>query len=119
MCLFWPIWNDAFPNAKWIIVRRSAHEIVQSCMKTTFMKAYNTEEGWGCWVNHHIARFIEMWQAGLQIREVWPRKIIDGDLSEIKEAINWCGLPWKEKEVVDFVSPSLWHNKESDEYTGA
>lgn len=38
--LVWPIWNYAFPNAKWIIVRRRTGDIIQSCLKTAFMIAF-------------------------------------------------------------------------------
>ena len=36
----WPVWNHAFPNAKWIIVRRRTGDVIDSCLKTGFMNAY-------------------------------------------------------------------------------
>ncbi len=111
MCLFWPIWDKAFPKAKWIIVRRDREEIIASCSKTNFMRAFESEKGWSWWVDQHLQRFSEMWHSGLNIREIWSRKIIDGDLSEIKEVIELIGLVWREKEVMDFISPELWHNR--------
>jgi len=38
MCLTWPAWHHAFPNAKWIIVRRRIGDIVNSCIRTGFMR---------------------------------------------------------------------------------
>jgi hypothetical protein len=38
MCQMWPVWNFAFPNARWIIVRRRTGDITQSCVKTAFMQ---------------------------------------------------------------------------------
>ena len=111
MCLIWPLWYKAFPGAKWIIIRRDREEIVQSCMKTSFMRAFDEPEGWRWWVHEHLLRFGEMWHCGLNIREIWPRKIIEGNLSELKDVINWLGLPWREKEILDFISPALWHSK--------
>ena len=109
MCLMWPIWSAAYPWAKWIIVRRKDNDIVNSCMKTGFMKRYKTPEGWGEWVGEHKKRFAEMHNAGLDIVEVWPTKAIHGDLTEIKAMIEKLGLQWMEQEVRDFICPDLWH----------
>jgi hypothetical protein len=108
-CLMWPLWNNAFPDAKWILVRRRSREIVNSCMRTGFMRAFQEEKGWFSWVEEHILRFNEMLQANINLREVWPQEMIDGQLEEIKDVIEWLGLEWKEDEVKNFVSPSLWH----------
>ena len=40
ICLFWPIWKGAFPNAKWLIVRRPDDAIIDSCLRTSFMRAF-------------------------------------------------------------------------------
>lgn len=111
MCLIWPVWHVAFPKAKWIIVRRTSDNIVRSCLNTGFMRAFHDAEGWSKWVWKHLVRFEEMKDSGLNIREVWSDKLIDGDLSEIQEAIEWAGLEWKEDEVLDFISPELWNFK--------
>lgn len=108
MCLLWPIWHNAFPYAKWIIVRRKAEDIINSCMKTGFMRAYKNEGGWRKWVYVHEERFAEMKEAGLYIFEVWPEKMIYGDFSEIENVIKQLDLDWKEKEARDFISPKLW-----------
>lgn len=108
LCLVWPLWNKAFPDAKWIIVRRDNEGIVNSCLRTGFMRAHKTREGWFWWIAQHKKRFKEMREAGLNIKQVWPVKFIEGDLSEIKATIEWLGLDWKEQEVKEFISPELW-----------
>lgn len=120
MCLIWPILNIAFPDAKWVIVRRDADGIVKSCMRTGFMRAFRSRpnqravgakdeaEGWMWWVRQHEKRFEEMREAGLNCYEVSTDKMIDGDLSEIKDCIDWLGLEWNRK-AESFVDPSLTH----------
>ena len=108
MCLMWPIWTLAFPESHWLIVRRNDEEIARSCLRTGFMQAYRDMRGWLWWVGEHKERFQEMAEAGLKIREVWADKIVRGELREIKEAIDWLGLNWNEKAVIDFVAPGLW-----------
>ncbi|MBT7930240.1 hypothetical protein HN682_10130 [Candidatus Peregrinibacteria bacterium] len=109
MCLMWPLWNAAFPDAKWIIVRRRSKEIVNSCMRTGFMKAFDKEEGWQGWILQHVERFNEMLHADLNLIEVWPQEMIDGQFSEMQSVIEWLDLEWKEAEVREFVAPSLWN----------
>jgi len=119
MCLIWPVLDIAFPFAKWIIVRRDPTDIVNSCLKTGFMRAYTNRIGWLGWMIEHENRFREMCGAGLRIMEVWPSKaIIQGDYTELKETIEWLGLAWNEAEVKAFISPELWNEKERPAVAG-
>ena len=124
MCLMWPVWHYAFPNAKWIIVRRRTGDIIQSCTKTGFMRAFNNtanqkavgasnvEEGWKWWVNQHLERFIEMIseEEGPNCKQVWPHRFVSGDYQQLYETIDWLGLKWK-SDVLDFIDPLLWHSR--------
>lgn len=119
ICLFWPVWDYAFPNAKWIIVRRRTADIVNSCLKTGFMRAFNSKanqtavgaknehEGWLWWVRQHEQRFVEMIQAGLNCKIVWPERMVNGDYSQLYETLEWLGLEWN-SEVLNFIDPKLW-----------
>lgn len=121
-CLVWPIWHYAFPNAKWIIVRRRTGDIVNSCMKTSFMRAFsnpavqkkvnasNEREGWVWWVRWHEQRFVEMIQAGLNVKVVWPERMVLHDYEQMMETIQWLGLKWDDK-VLSFVTPKLWNSR--------
>jgi len=119
MCLFWPVWNYAFPKARWVIVRRRSGDIASSCEKTGFMSAFgrkdvqravgadNERDGWLFWINHHLSCFRAMQDAGLDVRVVWPERAVDGDFSEMKELIDWCRLDWN-PDVLGFVDKKLW-----------
>lgn len=111
MCLIWPTLNAAFPDAQWVIVRRSDEDIINSCMKTGFMKAYKDEAGWQSWVDHHKARFEEMKSQCASVQEVWPTKFVEGDTTEIQEVVENLGLTWNDEVVRNFVSPKLWSKK--------
>jgi hypothetical protein len=120
MVLTYPIWQAAFPESKWIIVRRKDKDIVDSCMKTSYMDAFTysdvkekigvqtTEQGWQWWVDRFKKRFEEMKAVDILIMEVYPDKMVEGDFSEIKQVVEWLGLEWKEKEVKEFIQPKLW-----------
>lgn len=118
MCLIWPVMNNAFPGAKWIIVRRKREGIVDSCTRTSFMNAFRKQanrravgarsevEGWHWWVTQHEKRFREMIEAGLQVRVVWTDRLPQGDFSEMAEVVEWAGLTWT-TEAEKFVEPSI------------
>lgn len=115
MCLVWPTFHEAFPNAKWIIVRRKDEDIVNSCLRTPFMKAYKTAEGWQRWVDVHKKRFEEMSEnPDMCIAEVWPENFVLGNFDEIKAAIEWSGLKWNAKAAEQFVNPKLWRPKHAE-----
>ncbi len=119
LSLIWPVWDYAFPKAKWLIVRRRTGDIVQSCLKTGFMNAYarpsvmaavgakTEEEGWIWWVREHEKRFVQMIEAGLNVKVIWPERMVSGDYEQLYEAIDWLGLHWTSK-VLDFIDPKLW-----------
>lgn len=122
MCLTWPIWHHAFPDAKWIIVRRKTSDIINSCIKTFFMRAFNNtinqqkvqvnneHDGWLWWVRQHEQRFIEMMTEGLNCKVVWPHRMVKGDYRQMMETIEWLGLKWN-SEVLSFIDPQLWHSR--------
>jgi hypothetical protein len=122
MCLMWPVWHYAFPDAKWIIVRRRTGDIATSCIKTNFMRAFTREQfrsavgakderdGWIWWVRQHEARFYEMITHGINAKIVWPERMVGGDYKQIMETIDWLGLDWK-SEALSFVDPKLWKSR--------
>ena len=109
----WPIWNYSYPNAKWIIVRRRTGDIVQSCLKTGFMNAYSDQEGWLEWVHLHQDYFVDMINAGLNCKVVWPERMAYGDYQQIYEMLEWLGLPWNDDII--YLCGSLLKNSTQKE----
>jgi len=109
MCLIWPVFHAAFPDAKWLIVRRDDEDIVNSCLRTRFMHKREGIDGWSAWVDEHKKRFAEMLDSEMQAREVWPKKFLENDFAEMRSAIDWLGLEWNENRVRDFIDPKLFH----------
>jgi len=124
LCQHWPVWHYAFPTAKYIIVRRKTSDIINSCERTGFMRAFalpknlnavnafSEADGWLWWVHQHEQRFVEMIQAGLNCKVVWPERMVDGDYSQMKETIEWLGLKWNQGEVLGFIEPKLWKSRQ-------
>ncbi|MFA5935010.1 MAG: sulfotransferase [Candidatus Paceibacterota bacterium] len=100
----WPIWNQAYPNAKWIIVRRRTGDIIQSCLKTGFMKAYSDQVGWLGWIHEHEKLFVAMIEKGLNCKVIWPERMATGDFEQMQETIEWLGLEWNDK-IPEMIQP--------------
>lgn len=107
----WPLWHCAFPNYKWIIVRRRTGDIIHSCTETAYMDRFkrkihqrlvgvdSQKEGWLWWVHEYEKRFNEMHEANLNYKVVWPERMRDGFFDQIKETVEWCGLEWNEEVI--------------------
>lgn len=112
MCLFWPVWNEAFPDATWIIVRRPDEDIISSCLTTAFMRKREGRSGWQAWLDVHKKRFREMADAGMNVTEVWSNEVVSGDFSALRTTVEGCGLSWDDDAVKEFVDPALYvHNR--------
>lgn len=115
---YWPVWNYAYPDAKWLIVRRRTGDIIQSCMKTGYMRKFKDtetlkllnlekeEDGWLWLVHQYENKFVEMIQAGLNCRVIWPERMVTGNFEQIYETIKWLGLEWN-KNIPEVIAPLL------------
>lgn len=97
MAYLWPAWVEAFPNAKWVIVRRDREEIIDSCLRTPFMSQHSKDrEFWEKWVDATEMRLEDLKQV-VDYIEVWPP---DG----LKDMVDELGLEWTD-EAEDFITP--------------
>lgn len=115
---YWHVWDYAFPNAKWLIVRRRTGDIIQSCIKTGYMRRFkdantlqllnleNEADGWLWWVRQYETKFVEMIQQGLNCRVVWPERMVTGNFEQMYETIKWLGLDWN-KNIPEVIKPLL------------
>lgn len=125
MALMWPIWHYAFPNAKWVLVRRRTGDIIESCTKTAYMSAFKSvsirekvgatteEEGWLWWVHEFEKRFVEMIEQGVNVKVVWPERMVHGDYQQLFETLDWLGLKWT-PEILNFIDPLLWTSRKKE-----
>ena len=110
----WKLWHNAYPTAKWIIVRRRTGDILNSLHETAYMVKFknkkniervgatNEQEAWLWWVHEYENRFRDIIASGVDHRIVWPERMRDGDFEQMKEVVSWCGLKWND-EVEDLM----------------
>jgi hypothetical protein len=123
----WPVWHYAFPNARWIIVRRRTGDIIQSCMKTGYMKTFKDpvnlirarvlteEEGWRWWSHQYEKKFVEIITAGVNCKQIWPERMVTGDYQQIYETLEWLGLRWNSK-IVETIDPMLIKSRRKEQW---
>lgn len=111
MCLMWQLWHNAFPDAQWVIVRRRSEDIINSCMRTGFMNKYDDREGWLFWVRAHVSLFRDMMMNRLNVVQLFPQEMIDGNYIEMEAIVKGLGLEWREQAVKEFITPDLWKGK--------
>jgi hypothetical protein len=117
MSLVWPVWHYAFPNAKWIIVRRRTPDIIHSCLKTGYMNAYSESEEWKEWIHNYEKKFVEMITAGLNCKQIWPERMVTGDYQQLYEVLDWVSLSWN-NELVNLINPLFWNSPQKKKGVG-
>lgn len=113
LALVWQVWADAFPDAKWVLVRRDPERIADSCLRATFMMRFNDRNGWLKWVREHEARFDAMKAAGLDLVEVWPDRFVVDPLA-FRPVAEHCGLWFDSAHVAAATDPDQWHGGQTD-----
>lgn len=123
LAVMWPVWNFAFPNARWILVRRRSGDIISSCLSTMYMKAFKDkanldklgvkteEDGWKWMIHEYEGRLRDMIESGLNCKVVWPDRMVSGDYSQLYETLDWIGLKWDTKvlmEALSYIDPKFW-----------
>jgi hypothetical protein len=110
LTFLWPLWDEAFPEAKWIIVRRDAQKIAESCMRTGFMRGYRNIEGWLGWVEDHEIQFERMMDE-LDARELWPDEYVR-DETPFRQLCQFLDLEWEPGVVGRVFDQVRWHGRD-------
>ncbi|MEJ8571238.1 sulfotransferase [Microbaculum marinum] len=109
IALVWQAFAFAYPEAKWVLVRRVAEKIIDSCVRTPFMAAHGSDRrAWARWVFEHERRFDRMKATGLDLIETWPADYIR-DPEAFRPVAEHCGLEFKSASVEAAVDRGVWH----------
>lgn len=109
MALMWPVWVEAFPNAKWVLCWRDVDHIAASCLRTPFMQAYQSHAEWAEWARQYHGRMLSLQQSGADYIDVWPHEAIREDIEAYRPVVEHCGLTWDQEAVQRVIQPHAWH----------
>ncbi len=114
----WQIWNNAFPDAKWVIIRRRSADIINACLKTDYIRLFkskenqslvgakNEQEAWLWWIHRYEETWSKMIIEGLNCKVIWPERMAIGDYGQIHELLEWLGLEWN-RGIFDMIDPLI------------
>jgi len=108
--LSWPIWNHAFPQAKWVIVLRAPSKIAESCLRTSFMRAFSDSKGWVNWArkHHNLCRDLES-KHSTRVQQFYPDYLFTTGPDYAKNLVKFVNGNWDKEQIEAFIDPALWH----------
>jgi len=112
LTLTWPTFHAAFPDARWVLVRRSPDDIVRSCLNTPFMSQHSTDpELWHHWIKQYQLRLDQLRETVACSRDIQAEDLVHGNLEPLHALVDELDLTWKEKELGNFITTDHWHGQ--------
>lgn len=106
----WPSLLERFPDARFVYVWRDPVSIADSCLRTSFMRAYRTRADWFRWARAY-QRFAEDLERAApdRVLRVKLSDLLEGDERLIRSAVVASGLQWRPRQVAKTLRPKQWH----------
>ncbi|MGI3170717.1 sulfotransferase [Pseudooceanicola sp. C21-150M6] len=93
LTLLWPLFDAAFPQARWVIVRRDREKVLDSLCRTSFMARHSTSpEFWKPFCAAYDYRLDRLRRSGAQVFDVDSDRLAAGDTEQIETVIEASGL---------------------------
>lgn len=109
LCMVWRAWEEQFPEARWIIVKRRLSDIAHSCMNTRFLTEYNKIDGWLKWAARHEKALNDIRFKANKAFEIWPERALCGHFSEVREMFSFLDIELKSDVVRGCINKEYWH----------
>jgi len=104
----------AFPNARWVYVKRDTDSFIDSCLRTPFMNQHSTERAyWEDFAKSYLTRINALQASGANCFSISTPNIIAGEFSALKQLIGELELSYSEKKLRKFIAPEYWHGEKA------
>jgi hypothetical protein len=95
LTLLWPLFDRAFPDATWVIVRRDRGQVIDSLCRTSFMARHSTSpDYWAPFCAAYDHRLSLLERSGARVIGIDSGALSRGDLTQIGEVLDAAGLPF-------------------------
>ncbi len=110
LTLLWPLWAQAFPQARWVIVERPVDDVIRSCQRTHFMAQHGLDEGqWRAWAEAYQRR-LQALRAGVAWwRNLASHPLARGETAPFAALAEALGLRPDPARIRAFILPESWH----------
>jgi len=110
LTLTWRLWNEHFPRARWIIVRRPDEEIIASCLRTNFMKQHSSDPAfWRQFVDDYLERLAALQRVVGRSRVIEAGDVAAARFDALERLVGELGLAWRPDAVRAFIAPEYWN----------
>ncbi|WP_375175365.1 sulfotransferase [Pseudooceanicola sp.] len=97
LTLLWRVFDQAFPDAIWVIVSRSRDKVIDSLCRTSFLARHSTSpEYWAPFCNAYDHRLNLLRTSGARVYDVDSDALSGGDFRQVERVIDATGLPFDE-----------------------
>jgi hypothetical protein len=113
--LAWPIIRQAFPDARWVVVRKDKGVLLKRLREQASFLQKDTRMGDPLkWVRLYESR-IDQVKRVEKVQEFWPNRVFSkGDMVHIRDMAKFLSLPWDQDKVADAMIQPLWHAGQFD-----
>ena len=112
LSLLWPYFINAFPNARWVIVKRNPEHVIDSCLHTHFMAHHSKSRlFWHTFVREYQQRLNQLKHSGAQVYSISADKLIRGKYSGLQRLTQELGVEYNHSRIQEFISPNLWQRR--------
>ncbi len=110
LTLLWPLWAQAFPQARWVIVERPLDDVIRSCQRTHFMAQHGLGEAqWRDWAEAYLRR-LQALRAGVAWwRSLDSHSLARGATAPFTTLAEALGLRPDPARIRAFILPESWH----------
>jgi len=110
LTLLWPLWAQAFPRARWVIVERPLGDVIRSCRRTHFMAQHGLSEAqWQDWADAYRQRLHALRAGVAWWRDLESDPLVHGVTAPFVALAEALGLRPDLGRIRAFILPESWH----------
>ncbi len=109
LSLMWPIWQNMYPEAKWIIVKRPHSVIVNNCLRIVGTRKISQHDHyWYNWCEMYEERLQALKTEASHVLEIDSTAVQNGEFDQLQKVFTGLGMTFDRKIAKDLLSPKYW-----------
>lgn len=110
LSLIWETLAEAFPGARWVVVRRRLDEIARSCVQSSFLQnRRKSEDYWRSLAAAYVDRIAPLVALQRNVFEADSGDVVEGQWAAIQTCVEGLDLRWNAERIAPLVDRHLWN----------